>query len=124
MDDQGALLQPGVIVGDYRVDGVLGEGGSATVYSATHVVIGKRAAIKVISPMLSRDPTAVARMLGEACAVNTIGHPNVVDIFAFGELPDGRSYFVMELLDGESLYELMERRRLGGDEIRSILEQV
>jgi serine/threonine-protein kinase len=66
----------------------------------------------------------VARLLDEARAVNAIDHPNIVDIFAFGELPDGRAYVIMELLDGETLYELMERRRLGSDEIRSILEQV
>jgi len=59
------------------------------VYSATHPVIGKRAAIKILRGEVSSSPGAVARFIQEARAVNQIGHPNIVDIFAFGTLPDG-----------------------------------
>ena len=57
------------------------------VYAATHPVIGKRAAIKVLKPELSRDPAAVERFVLEARAVNQIGHPNIVDIFASARCP-------------------------------------
>jgi len=102
-------LAPGSLVGEYRIEKKIGEGGMGAVYGAKHPVIGKRAAIKVIKRELSANPEAVDRFVREAQAVNTIGHPNIVDIFAFGVLPDGRSYFVMEWLQGESLRERLER---------------
>jgi eukaryotic-like serine/threonine-protein kinase len=115
----------GTDVGGYVIDGELGTGGMGVVYSATHPLIGKRAAIKVLRPELSNSPAAVERFMLEARAVNQIGHPNIVDIFAFGTLPDGRSYYVMDLLEGESL-----RRRLkrGGplhvSEAADVIDQV
>jgi len=96
-------LLVGTMVGEYRVEGQLGEGGMGKVYAATHPVIAKRAAIKVLHPELSVNTEAVERFIQEARSVNQIGHPNIVDIFAFGALVDGRSYFIMEWLRGESL---------------------
>ncbi len=121
--DEGSLLdlQAGTIVGEYRIEGRLGEGGMATVYSAIHPLIGKRAAIKVMSQVLSADAAAVERFVQEARAVNQIGHPNIVDVFAFGTLPDGRSYFVMEWLSGETLHARMERDPLKLRETIAIL---
>jgi serine/threonine-protein kinase len=106
---QGAHLANGTDVGGYVIDGVLGSGAMGVVYAATHPLIGKRAAIKVLRPELSNNPAAVERFTMEARAVNQIGHPNIVDIFAFGTLPDGRSYYVMDLLNGESLRRRLER---------------
>ena len=102
-------LDRGVDVGGYVIDGVLGQGAMGTVYSATHPMIGKRAAIKVLRPELSKTPAAVERFVLEARAVNQIGHPNIVDIFAFGALRDGRSYYVMDLLVGETLRARVKR---------------
>jgi serine/threonine-protein kinase len=103
-------LAPGTMVGEYRVDHKLGEGGMATVYAAVHPVIGKQAAIKVMSPRLKADTGAVSRFILEARAVNRIGHRNIVDVFGFGVLPDGRSFFVMEWLHGETLHERLWRQ--------------
>src|SRR4051812_42265896 len=97
------LLAKGTMVGEYRVEAKVGEGGMATVYSAVHPLIGKKAAVKVMRRQLCTDSAAVQRFVQEARAVNQIGHRNIVDIFAFGRLPDGRSYFVMEWLAGEVL---------------------
>jgi serine/threonine-protein kinase len=105
-------LRAGTMIGEYRVEGKLGEGGMATVFAATHPLIGKKVAIKVISRRLCADLHAVERFIGEARTVNQIGHPNLVDIFAFGVLPDGRAYLVMEWLQGETLGERMARERL------------
>src|SRR5262249_9020407 len=85
-----AQLAAGRMVGEYRIEGIIGEGGMATVYAAIHPVIGKRAAVKVLRPELCADPQLVERFVQEARAVNQIGHPNIVDIFAFGALEDGR----------------------------------
>ncbi len=102
----GGDLVPGTLVGEYRIEQELGRGGMGTVYAARHPVIGKRVAIKVLAGHLCNDPALVRRFVDEARAVNKIGHPNIIDIFAFGQLgePDRlRHYFVMEYLDGETL---------------------
>src|SRR5215471_2895173 len=118
-------LEPGTMVGEYRVEWKLGEGGMAEVFAATHPVIGKKAAIKIISPSLCADADCVERFVLEARAANQIGHPNIVDVFAFGELPDGRLFYVMELLSGSSLEEhLKQQERLGEDEALWIVIQL
>jgi serine/threonine protein kinase len=119
-----AHLAPGTDVGGYLVDGELGSGGMGVVYSATHPVIGKRAAIKVLKPELSRNPAAVERFIMEARAVNQIGHPNIVDIFAFGTMSDGRSYYVMDYLQGETLRKRVKRGPLHISEASSVIDEV
>jgi len=114
----------GVDVGGYVIDGELGRGGMGVVYSATHPVIGKRAAIKVLKPSLSNNPATVERFLQEARSVNQIGHPNIVDIFAFGSLPDGRRYLVMDLLQGESLRARVKRGPMHVREAASCIDEI
>lgn len=96
-------LKTGSQVGEYQVTGKIGEGGMGIVYAGIHPVIGKKVAIKLLNLALSQDPMMVQRFVQEARAVNQIQHHNIVDIFAFGQLPNGRHYFVMEYLQGRSL---------------------
>jgi serine/threonine-protein kinase len=98
-------LEAGARIGEYEVIGRLGGGAFGVVYEARHPVIDKRVAIKVLRRGQAGDGGAARRFVDEARAVNQIAHPGIVDIFAFGELPDGRPYFVMERLDGRSLGE-------------------
>lgn len=93
-------LPPGTPVGEYVVEELLGEGGFGSVYRASHPVIGKTVAIKILHAHYSANPQVVARFVAEARAVNRIRHPNIVDIFGFGQIDDGRRYYVMELLEG------------------------
>jgi eukaryotic-like serine/threonine-protein kinase len=93
-------LPPGAQVGEYVVEELLGEGGFGSVYRASHPVIGKTVAIKILHAHYSANPQIVARFVAEARAVNRIRHPNIVDIFGFGQIDDGRRYYVMELLEG------------------------
>ena len=102
-------LMPGTMVGEFRIERLVGEGGMGQVYGAVHPVIGKRAAIKVLLPDICRNREMVERFVMEARSVNQIGHPNIVDVFAFGTLPDGRQYMVMEWLRGESLSDRLHR---------------
>jgi serine/threonine-protein kinase len=117
-------LAEGDDVGGYRIERVIGQGGMGTVYGAVHPLIGKRAAIKVLRRELCTSAEAVERFVQEARAVNQIGHPNIVDAFGFGTLPDGRSWCAMEWLVGESLADRLARRRLGREEASAILQGV
>jgi eukaryotic-like serine/threonine-protein kinase len=117
-------LEPGTLVGEYRIENKLGQGGMGAVYGARHPLIGKRAAIKVIRPELSADDEAVQRFVVEAQSVNQIGHPNIVDVFGFGHLPDGRSYFAMEWLRGVSLSDRMHARALTMSESMHVIDAV
>ena len=96
-------LKRGSPVGEYEVQDQIGEGAMGTVYSALHPLIGKTVAIKVLKPELCANQASIDRFVQEAQSVNRIGHPNIVDVFSLGELPDGRAYFVMEWLRGEDL---------------------
>src|SRR4051812_24945837 len=81
----------------------VGEGGMGTVYQAEHALIGKKIALKVLSPELTRRADLVARFLQEAKSASRIGHENVVDISDFGQSPEGVVYIAMEYLDGQDL---------------------
>jgi len=119
------LLAPGTVVGEYRIVSVLGEGGFGAVYKAEHPVIGKSAAIKVVKREYSSNQEMTLRFVSEARAVNQIRHRNIIDIFNFGALEDGRQYYVMELLDGMTLDALIDQRgRLSFADAQPIFRQL
>jgi eukaryotic-like serine/threonine-protein kinase len=106
---------------------LIAKGGMGAVYRGVQPVIGKQVAIKVL---LTPGPTELnyaERMLEEARTVNAIGHANIIDIFNFGELPDGRPWLVMEFLDGLSVSQWV-RAREGApppiERILSVLDQI
>jgi len=101
-------LAPGSVVGEYELRELIGEGGFGSVYRAVHPLIGKSAAVKVLKQEFSAKPEMVARFISEARAVNQIRHRNIIDIFSFGKLDDGRQYYVMELLEGIALDRYLE----------------
>ena len=118
-------LRPGEEIGEYRVTARIGRGAYGTVYSAVHRLIGKKVAIKVLSASCSVRPDLVSRFLAEARAVNQIGHPNIIDIFAFCQHRDGRYFHVMELLEGGTLEAYLEgQRQLSLAEAAPILEAI
>jgi hypothetical protein len=113
----------GVKLGEYTVLDQLGAGGMGIVYRGEQPLIGKQVAIKVLRPELASDPRQVQRLVDEARAVNAVHHPGLINIFSFGETPDGAKYFVMDLLEGQSLEELLiSRGRLKAWEAVPILE--
>ncbi len=87
----------------YRLLRWLGEGGMGVVYEAEHVDIERRVALKILRFDLSQQPDMVQVFRDEARAASRTGHPNIVEVFDFGELSDGRLFFCMELLDGKDL---------------------
>ena len=118
-------LAPGEKVGEYVVDEKIGHGGFGAVFRATHPVIGKQVAIKVLFRQYSSNPQMVSRFIAEARAVNQIRHKNIIDIFAFGQLGDGRHYYVMELVGGQPLDQILEQHgRLALAEAVPVLRQL
>lgn len=99
-----------VIDGRYEVVARIGEGGMGTVYRARHVELGNELAIKVLAAGAATHPDAVERFVREARVVARLAHDNVVAVSDFGELPDGSLYFVMELVEGDSLREVIRRQ--------------
>lgn len=102
-----AKIGPGVQLGQYTIEHRLGAGGMGQVFKATHRALGRPCALKILNHE-GTSPDAAARFLREARAAARIKHPNIVDVFDFGHVPDGRPYLVMELLDGNSLGDFMD----------------
>jgi serine/threonine-protein kinase len=115
------VLAPGAMAGPWRVERELGRGGMGVVYAVVHVEIGKRAALKLIHRRLGAAHGE--RALIEARVVNRVAHPNIVDIFETGALPDGRPYIVMERLEGCSLAARARESKLTPLEVIAILGQ-
>lgn len=104
-------LKPGAQLGRYRIDGVLGKGATGVVFLASHVVIGKRVALKCLYPQHSASPNAVERFFREAKIAATVEHPNVIQVFDGGRENDVL-YLAMERLEGESLADRIDRGAL------------
>jgi serine/threonine-protein kinase len=112
-------------ISEYVIQERIGAGGMGIVYRAVQPLIGKQVAIKVLKAGLGDAHELVPRLLVEARVVNAIRHRGVIDIFGFGELPDGRPYVVMELLQGVSLSAYLRRRkRLSAEESVVILDEM
>ncbi len=90
----------GTSVGRYRLERILGEGGMGYVYLGVDAERSSRVAIKVLS---KQTPDSMQRFRAEARAVSLISHFNIVNLVDVAELPDGRPYMVMELVEGQSL---------------------
>src|SRR5688572_26112909 len=89
--------------GRYRVIKPLGEGGMGQVYLAEHEAIEKRIALKVLHAEYAHKGDIVARFQQEAISASRIKHPNVLDVFDFGQLDNGCFYLAMEFLEGHDL---------------------
>ena len=119
-----ALDVGSVIAGTYTIEGLLGKGGMGAVFVASHARLpGKKVAIKILHPDVA-DAESIARFKREAEIASRLGHPNIVEVHDWNELPDGTPYIVYELLHGESLADRLRRGPLGHDEAMAILRQV
>ncbi|MGC4123164.1 MAG: serine/threonine-protein kinase [Myxococcales bacterium] len=107
--DSTALGIGALLGGKYRIERVLGRGGMGAVYLAENVDIGRKVAIKVLLPELTRDPEVLVRFRNEARAASAIRHPGIVEMIDLGKGPSGEAFLVMEALEGESLGALLRR---------------
>ena len=94
-------------LGPYRIEKLLGRGGMGSVYVGVHDQTGDRAAIKSLSIALADDDNFRSRFLVEITTLKQLHHPNIVRILGEGE-QDGQLFYVMELVEGPSLQELLQ----------------
>jgi len=97
--------------GKYRIIRRIGVGGMGSVYEARHAGLGTPVAIKVLLPLLSKVPTVADRFRREAQVSAQLESPHVIHVTDVDQLPDARPYLVMELLEGESLQEHLEKTK-------------
>ncbi|HEX8826154.1 MAG TPA: protein kinase [Archangium sp.] len=98
-----------VLDGRYKIEDVLGQGGMGMVFRATQTSVHRPVAVKTLNPSLAAAPQFFERFRREAEIASRLRHPNVITIYDFGRAQDGTCYYVMELLEGESLRELVKR---------------
>ena len=105
-----SLLRPGVLLaGKYRVERIIGRGGMAEVYAATHEILQQTVAIKILLPDVAANAGATARFINEARAAARIRGENVAIVTDVGALDDGSAYMVLEYLEGEDLEDYASR---------------
>ena len=115
-----------VLRGKYRLDGVLGIGGMAAVFSATHLRNANRVAVKILHHELAIEPNVRARFLREGYAANSVGHPAPLRILDDDRAEDGSIFLVMNIIDGETLDTRWERnrRRLPVAEVVAFMQEL
>lgn len=96
-------------LGRYKLQVRIGKGGMGEVWRAFHQGLRRDVAVKILSPEISRGEVAIARFEREVRATAELTHPNTVRVFDYGVTPDGLWYYAMELLQGETLAQVVER---------------
>ena len=104
-----AALSGSVLNGTYRIEKHLGSGGMGAVYAATHLRTGRRYAVKTLLPDAQFSADAIKRFEREATSASALGHPGIVAVHDFNSTEGGLFYLVMDLLEGETLDQRLER---------------
>jgi serine/threonine-protein kinase len=105
------VIEPGHVVADkYEVERVLGQGGMGTVFSAVHIQLRERVAIKLLSREATAQSEALSRFMREARAAARIKSEHVAKVSDVGTLPDTTPYIVMEYLEGADLSDVLAQR--------------
>src|SRR5690606_12990691 len=114
------------VLGRYRVVSLIGEGGMGRVYLAEQRVgtTTRRVAVKTLRPQLSADKQLARRFFREAETIVRLTHPNTIQFFDFGELPDGTLIIVMEYIEGQSLAHELARGPLAPERADRIFTQI
>ena len=113
-----------VLAERYLVQERLGEGGMGEVFLAEHVRMKRKVAVKLMRKWMAGDPLAVSRFHREAENASQITHPNVAQVYDFGETADGTMYLAMEYVPGEPLSKILDREgRLNAVRAAEIVRQ-
>ena len=109
----GPLPQPMQTIGDYQLVREIGRGGMGVVYEAYQVSLRRRVALKILPFTVANDAKQISRFKNEAQAAAQVQHPNIVPVYAVGE-ENGVHYYVMQLIEGQSLTSLLDGLRSSG----------
>src|SRR5919108_5850302 len=118
-----AMLEPGTVFANCRIESMIGRGGMGVVYRATQIGRAEPVALKVMAPELAGDQSFRARFQRESRLTAAIVHPNVVPVYDAGEI-DGRLYIVMQLIDGPGLDAAISQGPLAPGTVAQIVEDV
>src|SRR5215472_7445908 len=102
------MLSPGTQLGPYEVQSLLGAGGMGEVYRACDARLNRTVALKILPSQVAADPGRRQRFEQEARAASALNHPNIVTVYDIGA-QDGLAYIVSELIEGESLRDVVQR---------------
>jgi serine/threonine protein kinase len=100
----------GTVLGTYRLLELLAEGGMGRVYLAEHTRLGRKVALKLLRSEYASNAPAIKRFFREARTVNDINHENIIEITDFFEKEGGDNYYIMELLKGKSLTDVLKEQ--------------
>lgn len=118
-----SLLSPGVKLGQYEIRELIGRGGMGTVYKAHQPLLERFVAIKTLPTNLANDPEFVKRFNREAKALAGLSHPNIITIYDIGR-ENKYFYFIMEFVEGVTIRDLLEDRKLKPEETLKIIPQL
>lgn len=104
----GDAVRPGTVLGDFRLDRKLGQGGMGEVYLATQVSLDRPVAVKLLPTQFATQDQFIERFEREAKSAASLVHPNVIQVYAYG-IVDGAPYFAMEYVEGEDLHQRLTR---------------
>ncbi|MFC1628133.1 protein kinase [Gemmatimonadota bacterium] len=114
----------GKTVGHYQVIDKIGEGGMGVVYRAEDTELKRPVAIKVLPPQIKTSEDEKARFRREAQAAAALNHPNIATVHDLGETDDGQMFIVMELIEGETLSDIISHGALSIDDAIAITKEV
>jgi Tol biopolymer transport system component len=114
-----AAMKPGTLVGPYQITALIARGGVGIVYRATDTRLDRQIALKTLAPLGVPDELRVERFLREARITASLDHPNIVKVYDVGS-HDGQPFMVVELLEGETLRQRLDRGRVAESDVRWI----
>ncbi|HUP27023.1 MAG TPA: protein kinase, partial [Chloroflexia bacterium] len=119
------MIEGGRLLADrYRLLEKIGEGGAAEVFRAKDQRLDRIVAVKLLRPQFTFDQASRKRFVAEAKSSASLSHPNIVDIYDFGEGPDGSMFIAMQYIEGQNLKDILQKRgRLSAAETINITRQ-
>ncbi len=108
----------------FQITGLLGRGGMGAVYRGVQQSLEREVAIKLLPPELSADPEFEARFKREAKSMAKLNHPNIVQIYDFGQTEEKHYFFVMEFVDGTDLHEFIRSGGLNSEGALNAVSQI